>query len=131
MSADIPASVVSLLREHICSIAQLEILLKLHGEAGREWSVSEAAKDLYTAVSMTQPLLEALRSSGLLSRRDDAEARYRYEPKSPELAIAVDELAQLYQQRRITIINLIYSGPSKSLQNFADAFRIRDKEKEE
>jgi DNA-binding IclR family transcriptional regulator len=127
----ISAAVHTLIREHICSIAQLELLLKLHGEAGSEWTVTEAAKELYTAVSMTQPLLEALRMGGLLSRRDDSEPLYRYEPKSTELGAAVCELSQLYQQRRITVINLIYSRPPQGLQDFADAFRIRDKEKEE
>ena len=30
-----------------------------------------------------------------------------------------------YQQRRVTIINLIYSNPVKTLQDFADAFRLK------
>ena len=126
----IPAAIQSLLREHIRTIAQLELLLKLHGQPQQEWSVEEAAKELYTAPSMTGPLLEALRASGLVERIESDGRRYRYAPKSEELAKTVDDLSQIYEQRRITIINLIYSAPIKNLQDFADAFRFRKKEGE-
>lgn len=100
----------------------------LHREWDRGWTVAEAAKGLYTAVSMTEPLLESLRAIGLVGYQ---EHRYQYAPASKELDQLVGQLAQLYQQRRVTIINLIYSGPVQKLQDFADAFRIHKKKKEE
>ena len=122
MPDEIPAPVLQFLADHIRSIAQLELLLMLHRERQRTWTIAEAAKELYTAVSMTEPLLESLRAIGLVSLQGD---RYQYDPKSKSLDGIVDDLSQLYQQRRVTIINLIYSAPVQKLQDFADAFRIR------
>jgi len=130
MPDPLPATVRQFISEHIRSIAQLELLLLLSREREKTWSVQEAAKALYTADSMTEPLLESLRSIGLVVRSDDAEQRYSYAPKSPELERSVQDLAHEYQERRVTIINLIYSAPAEKLQDFADAFRIR-KPKEE
>jgi DNA-binding IclR family transcriptional regulator len=128
MPTAIPHSVQLLLRERIQSIAQLEVLLSLRAAPATIHCVAELAKELYTPESMTASLLEGLRTRGLAERVEGAPSGYRYAPKTAELARAVDELAQLYQQRRVTIINLIYSNPVKTLQDFADAFRIRPPE---
>jgi DNA-binding IclR family transcriptional regulator len=131
MPDDIPAKVHNLISEHIRSIAQLELLLMLRREPERKWSVEEVAKALYTAVSMTEPLLETLRSSGFVAATGETPERYQYAPRSAEMGQAVADLDGLYQERRVTIINLIYSAPTEKLRNFADAFRIRRKEEED
>jgi hypothetical protein len=128
MPDDIPPQVQQLLSDHIRSIAQLELLLLLRADRERKWTVDEAAHDLYTAATMTEPLLESLVMGGLLAASEGPPKRYQYWPKTPELDECVRDLAELYQQRRVTITNLIYSGPIQKLQNFADAFRIRKKE---
>lgn len=127
MPDDISADIQRFLADNIRSIAQLELLLMLHRERQRTWTVADAAKELYTAVSMTEPLLESLRAIGMVKLQRD---QYQYAPRSKQLDDTVGELSQLYQQRRVTVINLIYSAPVKKLQDFADAFRIR-KPKEE
>src|SRR5688500_6221667 len=71
MPDDIPAPVLQFLADHIRSIAQLELLLMLHRERQRTWTIADAAKELYTAVSMTEPLLESLRAIGLVSLHGD------------------------------------------------------------
>jgi hypothetical protein len=37
----------------------------------------------------------------------------------------IDQLAVLYQQRRFSLVQLIYARPIDKLQSFADAFRFR------
>jgi hypothetical protein len=128
----IPTNVLHLITEHIRSIAQLELLLTLNRERDKSWSVEEAAKVLYTAVSMTEPLLESLRVAGFLTATGrGAESCYRFAPRTPELTQAVVDLDRLYQERRVTIVNLIYSASTEKLRNFADAFRIRNPNSEE
>jgi hypothetical protein len=129
MPSDLPGDVHQFLSEYIQSISQLELLLLLRGNAEKRWTVEDAAKELYTPVSMTLPMLESLRAIGLLSSGDSG-AWYQYAPKSEDLQKLVENLAQLYIERRVTIINTIYSGPLQKLQNFADAFRLRRKEEE-
>lgn len=121
----IPDHVHQLISEHIRSIAQLELLVMLRRESDKQWTVEQVAKTLYTAVSMTEPLLESLRASGLLVVTRTPELQYGYAPKTAELERAVADLDRLYQERRVTIINLIYSAPTEKLRNFADAFRLR------
>jgi hypothetical protein len=128
MPEAIPISVQTLLREHIQSIAQMEVLLRLREQPAVAESVPELSEKLYTPESMTLSLLEGLKISGLVDRVGGAEPRYQYSPNSSELAQTVDQLAHLYQERRVTIINLIYANPVKHLQDFADAFRIRKSE---
>jgi hypothetical protein len=130
MSDAIPANVHRFLKDNIQSISQLELLLLLFQHRQRAWSVSEAAKAQYTAEAMTQAALESLRRLGLVSSSGDPDPQYQYAPDSPELDQLVTELSQLYVERRVTIINLIYSSPLDKLQSFADAFRIRKKEGE-
>ena len=130
MQNDLPPDVHQFVSEYVQSISQLELLLLLHRNAEKSWSVAEATKELYTSVSMTEPLLENLRGIGLVSLLEGSERRYRYAPKSTELDRLVGDLDQLYAERRVTIINSIYSGPWRKLQNVADAFRFRNKENE-
>jgi hypothetical protein len=124
----IPANVQNFITGHIRSIAQLELLLLQADKPARTLTVMEAAKELYTAEAMTLPLLESLRVIGLVSVDDSPEPRYAYAPKTTELAATVAQLAQAYRERRVTIINLIYSAPLEQLRNFSDAFRIRKQE---
>jgi predicted transcriptional regulator len=128
MPEAIPSSVQTLLREHIRSIAQMEVLLRLREHPAVAKTVPELSEKLYTPESMTLSLLEGLKVVGLVDRVDGSEPRFLYSPKSSELAQTVDQLAHLYQERRVTIINLIYANPVKHLQDFADAFRVRKSE---
>jgi hypothetical protein len=130
MQNDLPPDVRQFLSDYVQSISQLELLVLLQRDAEKFWSVEEAAKELYTPASMTEPLLESLRMNGLVSFGGETKRDYRYAPKSPALDKLVRDLVQLYAERRVTIINTIYSGPLQKLQNFADAFRIRNKEKD-
>jgi DNA-binding IclR family transcriptional regulator len=128
MPEAIPNAVHLLLQEHIQSIAQMELLLRLREQPETAESVPELAQKLYAPENMTLSLLEGLRASGLVARSEEPQPRYRYAPSSPELGQAVDQLADLYRQRRVTIINLIYASPLKNVKDFADAFRLRKPE---
>lgn len=128
MSDALPNHVQQFLKGNIQSIAQLELLLLLYRDRDNSWTVADAAKNQYTAVTMTETALESLRGSGLVKIINDGEARYQYAPASANLDQLVGELAQLYTERRVTVVNAIYSSPLDTLQSFADAFRIRKKE---
>jgi hypothetical protein len=130
MSNPFPVHVRDFLQQRIRSIAQLELLLALRNDPQRAWAVGEAAKQLYISPSMAEPLLETLRASGLAVLEPGEERRYRFAASSDELGRLVGELATLYKERPVSTINEIYSLPSQTLKNFADAFRIRKVEDE-
>jgi hypothetical protein len=49
---------------------------------------------------------------------------YRYAPP-PELHRSIAGLVETYRERRVSVINLVYSRPSDAIRSFADAFRLR------
>ena len=124
MSDEIPAEVSRFIIEQLSSVAELEVLLLLRQDRERQWAPSEVGRSLYTSPDVSAAQLEELRKRGLLSRSDD-EPRYRYAPKTLAIEAVVDRLAELYRERRVTLITLIYSKPVDKVQTFADAFKLR------
>lgn len=115
---------------HITSVAQLELLLLLRAHPEKYWSCEDAAKQLYVSAEVTASLLARMAFQQLLRAAENQSPRFKYAPASAQLEQVVNRLADLYEQRRVTVISLIYSEPIDKLRSFADAFRLR-KPKEE
>jgi hypothetical protein len=64
---------------------------------------------------MLQGLLEPGATSGTC----------RFAPPSPNLRRTIDEVLRAYRERRVTVIGLITTKPSKHVLGFAGAFRLR------
>lgn len=120
-----PADVRAFLAEHISSIAQLEMLLLLRSDPARKWDVAEISKALYATPEMSAGQLASLRDLGLLTASGDPEHCYQYQPGTPELEDMVTCLAELYKERRVSVITALYSEPVNKVQTFADAFKLR------
>lgn len=131
MPDSVPANLRQFLREHVRSIAQLELLLLVRGKPETVWSAEDAAKALYIPGNFAEAILENLTTSGLVAIDEEEGRRYRYWPRTPQLSQLVDDVEKLYRERPVTTVNVMYSAPTENLQNFADAFRIRKKEEEE
>ena len=116
-----------LIAEHIDSVEQLEILLLLHKDSARAWSAEAVARELRVSPISAGDRLKELMRAGILVRVEGvgSGAEYRYAPDSPKLAEAVNGLASAYTERRVTVINLIFSKPVDKIRTFADAFRLR------
>jgi hypothetical protein len=117
----VPDDLRSFILEHIDSVAQLEALLLLRREAGREWDAESTARRLYVSDTVAGEILSRLRADGLLSSR---EGFFRYAPASPELAAMIDRLAAIYSRALIPVTNIVHNNPLR-LRKFADAFRFR------
>lgn len=116
----IPSHVRRFIASHIDSVGELEALLLLRAMP-REWEAAEVAARLYTREPDTVEILDRLCRAGLLARQDKA---YRYECRTDELRLVVDELAGLYARQLIPVTNLIHAK-SRRIRQFADAFRFR------
>jgi hypothetical protein len=125
MSDEIPADVRQFIIDHLNSVAQLEVLLLLRSDAQRDWSGEDVARALYTAADVTAGQLADLHARGLLAAAEPPEARYRYGPRTSELGDLVARLADVYRERRVSVITLIYSKPVDKVRTFADAFKLR------
>jgi hypothetical protein len=109
--------------ELIHSVAQLELLLLLRGDATKSWSAADLGRALYISVEMAAALLRQLHEQNLVFC-DQAQHTYRYAPTSELLSDRVEQLARLYETHRVSLITLIYSKPTDRLQQFAEGFRF-------
>ncbi|MDP4200168.1 MAG: hypothetical protein Q8922_14350 [Bacteroidota bacterium] len=107
---------------------QLEILLHLLGIAPSEASADEIAKSLYIASASASARLETFKASGLVLATSGATPRYRLPPPGTAAHERIMELSRIYRERRVSVINFIFSNPIATIQSFADAFIVRKKE---
>jgi hypothetical protein len=124
MSEQLPDHIQQFLFQHIESLAQLEVLLLLRSQSDRDWSAEEVSKALYTSADTSAVQLDDLVKRGFLAKDSAAPPRYKYAPEGSQDAL-VKDVAAIYQERRVSVITLIYSKPVNKVQTFADAFRIR------
>ncbi|HEX7446969.1 MAG TPA: hypothetical protein VF306_05455 [Pirellulales bacterium] len=122
---DLPDDVRRFLTGNISSVAQLEVLLLLRSNRDQAWSAEEVGRALYTVPEMMAAQLADLEAKGLLELTDASQPCYRYRPRLDELDAMVGRLAELYKQRRVAVISLMYAEPADKSRSFADAFRIR------
>jgi hypothetical protein len=123
MLEDLPADLRRFISEHIGSIAQLELLLLLAGDSSKSVGADEAARVFYLTPDAARTYLEVMRADGLVARQ--ADGTYRFAPANEQWRQLVQALAEAYRERRLTVVQAIYAGPSDAIQSFADAFRIR------
>lgn len=111
--------------EYIDSAEQLEVLLLLHTERGRNFTAAEVSQRVYTVPAAALLRLDTLASAGLLATDGAADPSFRYAPATPELAGRVDALAAAYRADRVEVVRTIYETPRDPVRTLADAFRIR------
>ena len=121
----ISQEILTFIAEHIDSVVQLEVLLLLHNAPQKDWSADEVARELRIETHGAAAQLTELCARGLLACPDESSGAYRYHPKTAELDQSVKRLALAYDERRVSVINAIYSKPVDKLKSFADAFRLR------
>ena len=108
---------------HLGTVDHLRVLLHLKGTPRTEWDVLDVAAKLYLPPKSAAAVLAELTDHGLAVPSGDP-PRYRYQPRTPELAQLVEHLAEMDRTQPVTLINLIYAR-SKDVQAFADAFKLR------
>jgi predicted transcriptional regulator len=121
----IPQRVRLFIIDHVDSLVELEIVLLLHRSAQRDFAVADIARELRIDSTWVASQLGNLHAAGILSCTEGPDARYRFDPHSPELRETVGELATTFATHRVSMTALIYSKPPGTLRSFADAFRLR------
>lgn len=122
----LPEDVQQFLQSHIDSIEQLELLRVLGEAPTREWLDAELGGSVQVAADSLSAHLAALHGRGLLSRvRRDEQTLWKYGPASKDLELKVRRLLELYCQRPVSMIRLVYQRPASALRVFSDAFRLR------
>ena len=108
---------------YVQSIGHLEVLLLLFKRKERAWSPSETSDELRSSLFYAEEQLRELASLGLLTK--GANGSFKFEPQDSAAERVMPKLADLYQNRRTTLIDAIYARPVDPVQRFADAFKLK------
>ena len=121
--ASLGPEIQDFLSRYVQSVGHLEVLLLLFKRKERAWSPSETSDELRSSLFYAEEQLRELTSLGLLAK--DEKGSYKFEPKDPLASRTMPKLADLYQNRRTTLIDAIYARPIDPVQRFADAFKLK------
>jgi len=125
MATDFPVEIEQFIAQHIESLAQLETLLSMRREPERTWTCDELSRQLYVTPDVCSGIITDLERRGFVARDAPDSSAFRYQSADASVDGLIDQLANLYHQRRVAVITQIYSKPVKKVQTFADAFRLR------
>ena len=120
----LPPHLLSFIATCIRTVVELEALLFLLHHAPRQFSADELARELRIDPQYAKQEMTDLAQHGL-AELDPQTGHGKYAARTPELDQTVRELAKLYIERRVSVIQAIYNKPSDPIQSFADAFKFR------
>jgi predicted transcriptional regulator len=115
-----PREVESFIAYCIDSVEQVEILLLLCKDPARRWTIDELSDHLRSSPRSVGLRLSSLVSHGLVAR-DGMSFHYA---ASPADDVLVKKLKTVYEERRTTVIDYIFTDRVDPMRSFADAFRI-------
>jgi len=110
------------IREKIQTVLRLEVLLLLHQQQFRSFTVGEVANELHLEREAAKDQLTALETVGVVVQSD--KAKYKYQPLNASLRSMVEQLAAGYSRQRVPILSAILTEQPNRPRLFAEAFRI-------
>jgi hypothetical protein len=122
VDGELSADVRHFLTNHIVSVEELELLLVLYRERGRDWSAPELTSQLRSQNASIERWLGILQSLGLAAENG---GRWRFAAASEALETQVAAVAAAYQERWTKVIEFIYFKPNEKLLSFTRAFDLR------
>jgi len=122
---EIPPRVLAFLAEHIETVEQFQLLIRLVDSADRWWDATTVARELGFAESDAREALDHLAKRNLLDIRITGDVRYQFHPGNRELLDVVIACTDLFHRRPLQVLEAITGPRTRSIRDFADAFRIR------
>jgi predicted transcriptional regulator len=109
-------------REQIQTVPKLEVLLLLHREQSRPFTIAEVANELGFENDTAREQLTSLEAIGLIKTNFE-KSNYRYHPANPTLASVVNRLAVAYPKQRVLILSAILAEEPNKVRRFVEAFK--------
>jgi len=110
LARELPGEARQLLREHVHSAGELDLLMLLHGDRSRAWTVEEICTALRCPTGWVEPRLDALQRAGVFVHRDEG---YVCAPSTPALENALSVLEEA-QRLRWSELTALIAAPRRS-----------------
>lgn len=122
----LPADVEQFISEYIRSVEHLEVLLTLAAFPEHKWSVADVFAQVRSSEPSVCERLEELTAQGIV---DKTAAFYQFLPKDAGMRATIEHLGLAYKERRLRVIQTIYSDRRRALREVSAAFRFRRRPK--
>jgi hypothetical protein len=123
LEKSISPAVQQFIAQNIHSVEQLEILCLLGKHQSESWQAAAIYKHIKSNENSISGRLKIFAREKVVILA--GEETYRLSPAYHEIVV---ELARIYGERPVTVLELIYKKPQPSMQDFSDAFRFKKKE---
>lgn len=107
----LPERVRKFVAKYLSSVEQMEILLLLSDSPAKSWPMEEVFQRIQSSRASVSEQLARLHQQGFLeaSTPESNVPVYHFRPASKELADGVAALKPVYRERRVKVVELIYS----------------------
>jgi hypothetical protein len=117
MSEGLSQRVREFLLAYVDSIGLLEVLLMLAAAPQTGFTADQVSDHLRTSPMSAQERLRSLTDRKLADRLPNGSFRFG---SGAELAAVVREVSEAYRDRRVSVMTLIYSRPSRAVPGVTD-----------
>jgi hypothetical protein len=121
------AAFCDFVRACVPSFEAAAVLVCVTREPQRSWSAAGIVEELHASVSVTvteaERSLELFGARGLVTRGADGSAKFG--PSGYLQEVHARTLVQAYEERPVTLVQLIYALRDDRIRSFSDAFRLR------
>jgi hypothetical protein len=125
---EIPNNVSQFIDQTIESLDQLEMLLAMYRQPGRQFGVADICQAAHASPETAETRLNRLVDAGLVRIADDTPLLYVYAPQSEEIEKLMGEIAEVYSNEPVVIIRRIYEKNAEHLRIFSEAFKLKKTE---
>jgi predicted transcriptional regulator len=119
----LPQPLQEFIGQNIDSIETLEILLLLHRSPETYWMAPAIESHLGIKAGTADKRLQGLMNGGFIVK--GTTGAYRYSPENEEQNASVSELATAYAEKRVAVVNAVFSENLARLRAFSNAFRVK------
>lgn len=125
MANTLSIEVEQFLLKYIESVEQLEVLLLLNAHPDRPWTIQEVNDQIKSSEESVSKRLQTLAHQGLITALNADKTVFQIQTAKPEINQTVSALDACYKERRLKVLECVFSKPMSSLRVFADSFKIR------
>lgn len=130
MPGDFSKSLLAFVVKNIDSVELLDVLVLLRSDHEKAWLPEELDAHIRSSLPSIKNRLEHLCELGVASKSQEMPATYCYRPQNDELRSLCEDLINLYQSKRTSITEMIYTKSFREIVSFSEAFRVRKGEKD-